>query len=91
LEICGGHVEKRSPLRQADVTTMDKATLPKSDYGRCEHPCDVVTDSGDGPDYDDRFWKFRIVETAFIACCPTKHKIFPAWRKVTDQYRNRRV
>ncbi|KYN31932.1 hypothetical protein ALC56_13685 [Trachymyrmex septentrionalis] len=62
-EICGGHVEKRSPLRQADETTTDKATLPKSDYGRCKHLCDVVTSSGDGPDYSDRFWKFGIVET----------------------------
>ncbi|KYM96233.1 hypothetical protein ALC62_13103 [Cyphomyrmex costatus] len=66
-EICGGHVEKRSPLRQADETTTDKATLPKSDYGRCKHLCDVIISSGDGPDYDNRFWKFGTVETAFIA------------------------
>lgn len=37
---------------------MDKATLLKSDYGRCEHPCDVVLGSGDDPNYDDQFWKF---------------------------------
>jgi hypothetical protein len=81
----------RSPLRQADETTTGKATLPKSDYGRCEHPCDVVTDSGGIPDYGNRFWKFGIRDAAFTACCPMKRKIFPAWKKVTDQYRNRRV
>lgn len=41
-EICVGHAEKRSPLRRADETTTDKATLLKSDYGRSAHPCDVV-------------------------------------------------
>lgn len=41
-EICVGRAEKRSPLRRADETTTDKATLLKSDYGRSAHPCDVV-------------------------------------------------
>lgn len=82
-EICGGHVEKRSPLRQADETTTDKATLPKSDYGRCEHPCDVVTGSGDGPDYEDRFWKFGMDETQPLPPVVQRStKYFPRGRRL---------
>ncbi|TGZ56189.1 hypothetical protein DBV15_01667 [Temnothorax longispinosus] len=76
-EIFGGHVEKRSPLRQADETTTDKATLPKSDYGRSEHPCDVVTDSDDGSDYDDRFYIFGIAETQPLPVVQRSTKYFP--------------
>lgn len=52
-EIYDEHVEKQLPLRQADEMMKGKATLLKSDYDRCEHPCDVVLDPDD-PD-DDRF------------------------------------
>jgi len=73
-EICDGHVGKQSPLRQADETTTDKATLLKSNYSCCEHPCDVVTDSIALITTIDSGNSDR--DTALVACCPAKRGVF---------------
>lgn len=64
--------------------TTDKATLLKSNYSCCEHPCDVVTDSiALITTIDSGNWDSR--DTALVVCCPTKREVFPTWRRVTDE------
>lgn len=74
--------------------TTDKATLLKRDYSRCEHLSDVVTGSGDSPDYNDRFRKFEDSRDTASVVCSTKREIYPIYAEKgyqSDRYCNRRV